>query len=499
MCTPGRPAVPSSAGEAVRMAQVALAWLAGADAGSLPAAMQADCLRGLEQAAAMAVAAQASVLSAFTAQAGFEDDGHGSARTWLKWQSQVTGGAAAGAMGWARRLGAHPLVARSLAAGTISPSWARLLCEWSDLLPDAHRADADQILLAAAAGGAELTDLAALAEEMRRRTASADRDPGGSGDEDGFADRSLRLERTYGGAGRLGGDLTPQCTAAVQAVLDALGKKAGPEDTRTRRQRDHDALEEAMRRLIAAGGLPERAGQPTQIMLHMTLDQLRGPGGEAERGWASGRAGSPAGPGADCDAAIVPIVFGHADPDVLNSLVTAMTRRSARGSDGDGDGDGTDQGPAATARQARAERAARLIILRQAAELMSGPSGLAAYLRSHLDENLVATPSLPLDVGAITETIPVHLRRAVIARDRHCRFPDCDQPAAACQPHHIMPRSEGGPTSLANMILMCTFHHLIAVHRWGWGITLHADGTVTAARPDQQRILRGHGPPGQAA
>ncbi len=27
-------------------------------------------------------------------------------------------------------------------------------------------------------------------------------------------------------------------------------------------------------RLIAAGGLPDRAGQPTQIFLHMTLDDL---------------------------------------------------------------------------------------------------------------------------------------------------------------------------------------------------------------------------------
>ena len=34
------------------------------------------------------------------------------------------------------------------------------------------------------------------------------------------------------------GDLTPQCTAALDAVLDAFGKKAGPEDTRTRGQRD---------------------------------------------------------------------------------------------------------------------------------------------------------------------------------------------------------------------------------------------------------------------
>ena len=107
--------------------------------------------------------------------------------------------------------------------------------------------------------------------------------------------------------------------------------------------------------------------------------------------------------------------------------------------------------------------------------------------------------SLPLDVGAVTETIPVHLRRAVAVRDRHCRFPGCDQPVAACQPHHVIPRAQGGPTCLTNLLLLCSFHHLIAVHRWGWGITLHPDGTVTATSPTGDRTLHSHGPPTPAA
>jgi hypothetical protein len=87
----------------------------------------------------------------------------------------------------------------------------------------------------------------------------------------------------------------------------------------------------------------------------------------------------------------------------------------------------------------------------------------------------------------------------LITRDRHCRFPGCEQPPAACQPHHILPRSEGGRTCLTNLLLLCTFHHLIAVHRWGWGIVLLPDGTVTATSPDGRRILRSHSPPARAA
>jgi Domain of unknown function (DUF222) len=240
MCLPGQPpAPPQSAADAVAMARAALGWLAGADPAALTSGEQADCLRGLERAAAVHTAARARVLSAFCAAGGYEDDGQRSAKTWLAWQTRVTPGAAAGALGWMRRLAAHPAVRIALADGSISESWARQVCAWSDLLPERHRAGADEILLGAAAGGAGLDDLETLAGEMRRRLAPAD------SDDDGFDDRRVRLERTFGGAGKLDGDLTPRCAEAVGAVLDALGKKASPEDTRTMVQRHHDALEEA--------------------------------------------------------------------------------------------------------------------------------------------------------------------------------------------------------------------------------------------------------------
>jgi len=83
----------------------------------------------------------------------------------------------------------------------------------------------------------------------------------------------------------------------------------------------------------------------------------------------------------------------------------------------------------------------------------------------------------------------------VITRDRHCAFPGCDQPPPACHVHHLRPKADGGPTRLDNLILLCSFHHLIAVHQWGWTLTLHPDGTVTARSPDQKRTFHSHGPP----
>jgi hypothetical protein len=479
---------------------------------------QAQCLRELERVEAGLTAARARVLAAFTAQGGFEQDGQHCARAWLKWQTRITGGAAAGAVGWMKRLAAHPAVDRALAAGTMSASWAREVCAWSDLLPESRRDDADRILLAAAEGGATLADLAALAHEMRSRCAGPDRDTGHD-----FEDRSLDLGVTFRGSGRVDGDLTPGCTAALSAVLESLGKKAGPEDVRTATQRRHDALEEACRRLIAAGGLPDRAGQPTQIQLHLTLDQLRSLDGaaDAEDAWAAGRAaddrepgwlpGRAAGDGAPgwlfgraaeayaCDAQITPMVTGHIDPAALAGMTAAYLagRRPGYACGG------CTCTPGPVPDQALPPKTLRRLqdtLLRCAADVLSGPAGLAAFLRTGLlAAEFPPAVSLPLDVGAATSTVPPNLRRAVIARDRHCAHPGCQQRPAACQVHHITPRSQGGRTALANLVLLCPFHHLIAIHQWGWTIKLNPDGTTTATSPDGRRTLHSHSPPAAAA
>ena len=189
------PQQPLSVGAALVTLDRALDALNAADVASAPAAVQAQALRALERAEAKHTAARARVLAAFTAQDGYEDDGQGSARMWLGWQTRVTKAAAAGTVGWMRRLVAHPVIAAALAEGEISASWARAVCGWSDRLPQGMREDADQILAAAAAAGAELADLAGLAQQMCERARSGAPDA----DEDGFDDRRLLLDLTFGG------------------------------------------------------------------------------------------------------------------------------------------------------------------------------------------------------------------------------------------------------------------------------------------------------------
>jgi hypothetical protein len=250
------------------------------------------------------------------------------------------------------------------------------------------------------------------------------------------------------------------------------------------------------------------------IQLNMDLGQLLGldGAGPAVADWAGYGATAP--PGADCDATIVPVVTGHLDPGLLEQLAAALLRPGTPGTGTPG-GTGLGEGGAAwepalasgrlstPAQKGRMSytpapepgTAARELILTRATRLLAGPHGLAAYLRQSLTSGPAGVVSLPLDIGIPTEIIPPHLRRAVVLRDKHCAFPGCHRPPAGCHVHHVQPRSQGGVTSLQNCILLCPFHHLIAVHRWHWSIRLNPDGTTAATSPDGRKTLHSHSPP----
>ena len=524
------------------MVRAGLGYLTACDAASLGTPVQAEALIGLEQAEAQHTAARARLLAAFSAQQGHHADGQYGPAAWLRAFTRVTNGAATGAVKWARRLAAHPALADALAAGQLSVSWARALCEWTDQLPEDRRGDADAILLAAVLGGAGLVDLAALAEQMIERSRTTpDRD------RDRFDDRAVWLETTIGGAGRLTGDLTGPAAAAVTAVLAALGARGGPEDTRSLPQRQHDALEEACQRLIESGMLPgDGSSQPVQVTVHVDLAELRGLSGasELERGWTTARAAAAGVPGsvyligpeadaAACDAALVPVVSGHIDWAALDQL-TALYLDTTRHRHDPGAGTGQDAGPDESQDTApdagpdgsqdtapdagldtgpdgsrrtppdqdllHPETRERLqhTLLQWSIDLLSGPAGFPAYLRGHLLSARFTSLSQPLDLGRTTRVVPSHLRKAVIQRDKKCRFPGCEQPPSVCQVHHLIPWAQGGATALGNVALFCRFHHIVVIHRWGWKITCHPDGTTTATSPDG-RTLHSHGPPGRAA
>jgi len=296
--------------------------------------------------------------------------------------------------------------------------------------------------------------------------------PGDDDDpEPAFEDRQVRVETTFAGAGVISGDLTPECAAVVTAVLEALSAPRGAEDTRTKEQRYHDALEDAMRRLVACGLLPQRAGQPVRVWAHVSLAELRGLDdgsvlqqewiGEMAVRWAVRRAAASqtGGDGAawldgkaaravSCDATLIPVVTGGIDPAALDGLVGLCLQFAghgphcaaqhdahpptdpsgqpadppgAAGKPEDSADGGDPRQPGVRPPTPQALEMLRQAIIGRAVDLVSGPGGLASFLRTRLAGARLAGPSLPLDVGRSAE-IPAAVRRTVILRDQHCRW-----------------------------------------------------------------------------
>ena len=61
-------------------------------------------------------------------------------------------------------------------------------------------------------------------------------------------------------------------------------------------------------------------------------------------------------------------------------------------------------------------------IIAKILQVLSGPGGVASFLRRNLLGKPLGGPSLPLDVGQ-TDDIPIQLRRLVALRDQHCQHP----------------------------------------------------------------------------
>src|SRR5207253_142005 len=157
-------------------------------------------------------------------------------------------------------------------------------------LPEQFRDGSDELLLAAAAAGLGLEELASLFAQMyeRARSELPDQDP----DRD-FADRGLKLATTFGGAGVIHGDLTPECAELVSRVLGA-GHRAGGSET-----------------------------------------------GASDGAWLDGDAAGAIA----CDAAMAPVVTGDVNVDALQDLVRLCVDLDRLRRDGGRDAAGGPDGP----------------------------------------------------------------------------------------------------------------------------------------------------------
>src|SRR5256885_444445 len=90
--------------------------------------------------------------------------------------------------------------------------------------------------------------------------------------------------------------------------------------------------------------------------------------------------------------------------------------------------------------------------------------------------------SVVIDVGRSERVIKGPRRRALIARDQHCRWPGCERPASWCDGHHFVHWLHGGGGEIENQVLLCTRHHW-KVHEGGWQLVKAEDGQIVAVAP----------------
>jgi hypothetical protein len=528
----------ASAGGALEAITSGMRFLAELDAASMPGPVIADVLRALEKTDAVEAVARGRLLWMFDTDRGYEGEGYGGVRTFVRFGTRVTRGQAAAHAGLIRFRGQHAAFERALLGGYLSLSVARRVGTLTGKIEDdTDRAWADELIVTAAAAGADEKDLMVIAAAAVEKLAPPDPDKP-------FKDRDLRLDLTYDGAGVLRGELTPECSAMLQAVLARLARKLGAEDTRSQGERNHDALQEMMRRLLGSDLLPKVNGHAVQAQVHIWLGDLidLDDGSVLQRQWTAryaalwaakrvqaaegqGDGGAwisgPAATGVTCDAAMFPIVVGNPDLDAADDLIRIAVELDGylhgHGDDAAGDtaspdtestddresadgasADGAGRIGAAVNDPERAARAIRLMedLIGAAATMMSGEPGLASFLRRGLLGPLgLGGPSLPLDVGD-TDNVPWWISTAVHTRDGHCQFPTgCDQPASGCHQHHIKPRHEHGHSSLDNIGDFCEGHHLYVIHKLGWTIRKCGDGTWEATSPDGTIVYKTSGRP----
>jgi hypothetical protein len=102
-------------------------------------------------------------------------------------------------------------------------------------------------------------------------------------------------------------------------------------------------------------------------------------------------------------------------------------------------------------------------------------------------------------IGRKHRVVPPALRRALFARDRRCRYPDCTH-TKWLHAHHVMHWIDGGETSVDNMLMLCSRHHRL-LHEDGYRLRrgfdggwcfVTAGGRLIAATDASRDALNGH-------
>jgi hypothetical protein len=93
------------------------------------------------------------------------------------------------------------------------------------------------------------------------------------------------------------------------------------------------------------------------------------------------------------------------------------------------------------------------------------PGSLLSWLDSASFERIVFGQKTRAECSETARFFTGATRRVVEVRDRQCQHPFCDLPAEKCQMDHVVPFSEGGPTTQENAQVLCGPHNRMRYER----------------------------------
>jgi len=201
-----------------------------------------------------------------------------STASWLRRRLRLGAGTARDTVRTARALFSGPLTrtAAALTDGQISPAHARVLAQGTRDVPDQVAAEAEPVLLEAAAH----LDPPRLRQAVGHLCQIIDPDGGDAARQRRHERRGLWLSPTLDNMVAVDGLLEPEAGQMLQAALEPLARPHSADDTRKGGQRTADALAELARRSLEGGRLPQAGGVRPQLLVTVDVDRLAGrPGG----------------------------------------------------------------------------------------------------------------------------------------------------------------------------------------------------------------------------
>lgn len=420
--------------------------VAAVDVSQISDADVAEHVAALRKIADMAEAAYTTSLGAFDSRKIAEVRETLSTRQWARHHLNVAPTETARTIRAAQAVRNLPQISAAFLGGRVRLAHVTAIAEAiSDLGVETIAAGESELLKAA-----ESNDPARLRSALRGLGAAIGGSAQSRRERRQHRTRWLNVATTFEGAVAVDGVLDAEAGAIVQAAIEAHARPTGDDDNRTAAQRRADALTE----ICGAGVAPARGSGE----------------GVAASSHAESTEGRPRAEGTEAGS--------HDDPETdtgeINSALDPANTNAAGPSCGCG----------------RARRRPSILVICDLAtlkgdsfgfgelsngEVLSGDAVRRLACDASITRIVVGPGSQPLDVGRTQRTATAAQLKALRIRDGGCRIPGCDRPAEWCDAHHVVFWSNGGTTSVTNMVLLCRKHHT-AVHEGRWIIEIVGDG-----------------------